>query len=57
MVKKAIFEVLLVEESRERTNEEIEQEILDVLSENLHSIPWAAKIEKAKVKNSQKIHS
>jgi len=35
-----------VEESAERTNKEIEKEIRDELSENLHAIRWAAKIEK-----------
>jgi hypothetical protein len=49
MVKKAVIEVLLVEESAERTNGEIEKEIREELSENLHVIPWAAKIEKTTV--------
>jgi len=44
-----VIEVLLVEESTERTNKDIEKEICDELSENLHVIPWAAKIEKTKV--------
>jgi len=49
MVKKAVIEVLLVEESTERTNEDIKREICDELSENLHAIPWAVKIEKLAV--------
>lgn len=52
MVKKALIEVALVEESTDRTNKEIEKEILEELSENQHAIPWAAKIEKISVKNS-----
>jgi len=50
MVKKAIIEVSLVEESAERTNEEIRDEIKKELSENIHAIPWAAKIEKMTIK-------
>jgi hypothetical protein len=46
MVKKATIEVILVEESSGKTNKEIEKEISLELSENLHAIPWAAKIEK-----------
>jgi hypothetical protein len=49
MGKKAVIEVLLVEESTEKTNTEIEKEIREELSENLHVIPWAAKIEKTTV--------
>jgi len=41
MVKRAIIEVELVEESAEKSNEEIEEEILRELSENIHVIPWA----------------
>lgn len=37
----------LVEESREKTNEEIEEEILREFSATL--IPWCKKIEKVKV--------
>lgn len=46
MVKKAVIEVSLVEESVEKTNKEIEEDIREELSENLHAIPWAARIEK-----------
>jgi len=49
MTKKALIEVLLVEESAEKANKEIEKEIRDELSENTHVIPWAAKIEKMQV--------
>ncbi len=51
MVKKAVIEIVLVEESMERENEEIKKEILEELSENLHSIPWAEKIEKMTVRS------
>lgn len=52
LVKKAMIEVLLVEESDEKTNREIEKEILEELTENMHAIPWAAKIEKTTVRSS-----
>lgn len=52
MVKKAVIEVLLVEESAERTNKEIQSDIFGELSKNLHVIPWAAKIKKVTVKGS-----
>ena len=52
MVKKAIIEVLLVEENVERTNKDIVNEIWEELSENPHAIPWAAKIEKTIVTSS-----
>jgi len=52
MTKKAIIEVLLVEESAEKKNEEIEKEILEQLPENLHIIPWSAEIGKVKVVKS-----
>ena len=43
MVKKAIIEIILVEESAEETNKEIGREISKELSENLHVIPWVQK--------------
>jgi len=46
MGKKAIIEIVLVEESSEKPNKEIWKEISEELSENLYVIPWAAKIEK-----------
>jgi len=52
MVKKAIIEVALVEESLEKTSKEIEREISSGLSEHLHAIPWAAKIEKITITES-----
>jgi hypothetical protein len=52
MVKKAIIEITLVEESVEKTNKEIGREISKELSENLHVIPWAAEIEKMTIKET-----
>ncbi|MFZ1038324.1 MAG: hypothetical protein WAN53_00385 [Candidatus Bathyarchaeia archaeon] len=49
MVKKAIIEITLVDESSEKTNKEIEKEISEELSENMHIIPWAAKMERMTV--------
>lgn len=52
MVKKAIIEVLLVEESVQVTNKDIEKEIHEHLSKNLQTIPWAATLEKVTVKGA-----
>ena len=52
MVKKAVIKILLVNESTERTNKEIEREIFEEVSENLRMIPWAAKTEKVTVTSS-----
>jgi len=49
MVKKAIIEVSLVEESKGMANSEIKDEIVLELSGTLHAIPWAEKIEKVTV--------
>lgn len=51
IIRKAVIEVLLVEESVERMNKEIEKEIFEELSKNMHVIPWAAKIKKVTVTN------
>ncbi|MCK4477522.1 hypothetical protein KAU88_03215 [Candidatus Bathyarchaeota archaeon] len=45
--KKVMILISLVEESREKTNEEIEGEILQELSADL--IPWCKEIESVKV--------
>lgn len=50
MVKKAVIEISLIEESVKIANKEIEKEICEELSENMHAIPWAAKIEKMTIK-------
>jgi hypothetical protein len=49
MVKRAIIELFLVEESAAKTNEEIEKEILDDLCEGRAVIPWCKKVEKVTV--------
>ena len=46
MVKKAIIEISLVEESAEKTSEEIANEIFEALSEGSSVIPWCKKVEK-----------
>lgn len=48
--KKAIISIVLVDESLERPNEEIEKEIFESLSKGVPSIPWLAKVEKVTVK-------
>jgi hypothetical protein len=52
LVKKAIIEIILVDESVEKTNKEIGKEISKELSDNLHIIPWAAKIENMTIRES-----
>jgi hypothetical protein len=52
VVKKAIIEVVLVEESAQEKSQKIEAEIHDQLSRNLHLIPWAATLEKVTVKST-----
>lgn len=49
MPKKAIIAVSLVEESVEKSNEEIEKEIFEELSKGLPKIPWCKKVEKVTV--------
>ncbi len=39
MTKKAIIEVMLVDESSEKTDKELQKEISTELSRNLHAIP------------------
>jgi hypothetical protein len=51
MVKKAIIEISLVEESAKRANKEIADEIFEALSE-VTFIPWCAKVEKVFVKET-----
>lgn len=49
MSKKAKIVVCLVEESVEKSNEEIEKEILEALSEHPPVIPWLKKVERVRV--------
>jgi len=49
MPKKAIIVISLVKESAEKTNEEIEKEILEELSKAPPTIPWMKKVEKVTV--------
>jgi hypothetical protein len=46
MVKRGIIELSLVEESAEKTNNEIINEIFNELSEGKLIIPWCNKVEK-----------
>lgn len=48
--KRAFITILLVEESGEKSNKEIETEIFENLSKGLSRIPWLAKVEKVTVK-------
>ena len=47
--KKAVIVIRLVEESAEKSNEEIEKEIIEELSREPSAIPWLKKIEKVTV--------
>ncbi|MFQ6086724.1 MAG: hypothetical protein ACE5OV_01760 [Candidatus Bathyarchaeia archaeon] len=49
MVKKAVIIVSLVEESTDKTSEEIEKEIFKELSRRPVKIPWMEKVEKVTV--------
>ena len=49
MRKKAIIVIRLVDESAEKSNEEIEKEILEELSKHPPVIPWAKKVEKVTI--------
>jgi len=49
MTKKAVIVISLVNESIERSSEEIEREIFDELSKGLPRIPWCKKVEKVTV--------
>jgi len=49
MAKKATITVSLLEESEEKTNRELENEIFRELTRIASRIPWCKKIEKVKV--------
>lgn len=49
MVKKAIIVISLVEESAERTNEEIKRDIIEDFSKEPASIPWIKKVDKVTI--------
>jgi thiamine pyrophosphokinase len=46
MVKKAIIEISLVDESSEKSNDEIADEIFSEVSEGRTVIPWCKRVEK-----------
>ena len=48
-MKKVIIIINLVEESVEKTNEEIEKEILQDLVDDMPIIPWLERVEKVTV--------
>ena len=49
MVKKAVIMISLVEEATEKSNLEIEKEIMRELSREPARIPWLKKVESVKV--------
>jgi hypothetical protein len=49
MAKKATIVILLVDESCEETNEQIQKEIFQELSKGWTTIPWCKKVEKVTV--------
>lgn len=49
MSRKALIEISLVEESDERTNDEIAKEILKELTDSATVIPWCGKVNKVVV--------
>lgn len=50
MVKKAVIVISLVEESFEKSNEEIEREIMKELSKGPAKIPWLKEVQKITIK-------
>ena len=54
--KKAVITILLVEESQEKSNEELQKEIFESLLKSLPMIPWFAQVEKVKVMESWTEH-
>jgi len=53
MGKKAVIVVSMVEESVEKSNEEIKKEILEELSRHPPTIPWLKKVEKVTVTEAE----
>ena len=51
MVKKAVIVIVLVDESRERSNKELEREILEELVREPTGIPWMKDVEKVEVRD------
>ena len=49
MVKKAVIVIVLVDESKERSNKELEREILEELVREPTVIPWMKDVEKWKL--------
>ena len=49
MTKKVVIVISLVEESIEKSNKEIEKDILEELSEDLPRIPWFKSVERVTV--------
>jgi hypothetical protein len=49
MPKKAIIVVSLVDESEDKTNDELEKEIFDELPKAPPSIPWMKEVEKVEI--------
>lgn len=49
MSKRVVIVISLVDESMEKSNKEIENEIFDELSNNLPAIPWFQDVEEVKV--------
>ncbi len=52
MAKKAVIVVTLVEESEEKTNDELEKEIFFELSKAPLVIPWMKQLEKVEIVES-----
>jgi len=48
-IKKVTLVIQLVEESVEKTNSEIKEEIIKALSEEIPCIPWFKKVEKVTI--------
>ncbi|MBX5328613.1 MAG: hypothetical protein QHH18_07460 [Candidatus Bathyarchaeota archaeon] len=49
MTKKATIIITLIEESKQKTNQQLEKEIYTALTEGIPKIPWMKEIEKVRV--------
>ena len=52
MTKKVVIVISLVEESIQKSNKEIEKDVLEELSKDVPRIPWFKKVERVTVMNA-----
>ena len=52
LTKKVVIIITLIDESKEKRNEELEREIFEELMRNPTVIPWMKEVEKVEVKEN-----